>query len=57
MKMQPKAQVLRIPGTRYFLKPLNPYPVNLHYDYRKDYRDRLRKAQQWNRGSSAYYNQ
>jgi hypothetical protein len=48
-------KVLRIPGTKYYYKALTPYPVNLHFDYSKDYKDRLRKAQQWNRGNSIIY--
>ena len=48
-------QVLRNPETKYYYSALSPHPVHIRYDYTKDFRDRLRKAQAWNRGNSLIY--
>lgn len=55
--MQMYIQVLKKQSTKYYYKAFGVTPVNLHFDYSKDFKDRLRKAQQWNRGTSAFYNQ
>lgn len=50
-----QARVIRYCETRYYLTALNPYPVKMNFDYTKDFRDRLRRAQQWNKGNSLIY--
>jgi hypothetical protein len=53
--MQMYIQVLKKQGTKYYLKAFGVPPVELHFDYKQDFRDRLRKAQAWNRGTSLFY--
>lgn len=48
-------KVLRKPGTKYYLKAFGVDRPQLDFDYNKDFRDRLRKAQAWNRGTSLFY--
>ena len=50
--MQMQIKVIRRDCTKYYLKALNPFPIVLNFDYTQDFRDRLRKAQAWNRGNS-----
>lgn len=50
-----QARVLRPCGTTYYTKAFGVDRPKLNFDYNKDFRDRLRRAQQWNRGNSLIY--
>lgn len=53
--MKMRIEVLRPKGTTYHLHAFGVPPVKMNYDYSKDFRDRLRRAQMWNRGNSIIY--
>lgn len=53
--MQMQIRILRPQGTKYYLKAFGVDRPQLHFDYTKDFRDRLRRAQAWNRGTSLFY--
>lgn len=53
--MQMHIKVLRPKGTKYYLKAFGVDRPKLNFDYSKDYKDRLRRAQLWNRGNSVIY--
>lgn len=55
MQMIKVIQPAPIRHTTYYLKPLSPNPVKINFDYTQDFRDRLRKAQLYNRGTSIIY--
>jgi len=55
MKMIQVIQPAPIRHTTYFTKALRPDPIKLNFDYTQDFRDRLRKALIYNRGSSIIY--
>ena len=50
--MQMHIKILRSKGTTYYLRAFGVPKINLNFDYTQDFRDRLRKAQAYNRGSS-----
>lgn len=50
-----QVRVLRSCSTKYYLKAFGVDRPKLNFDYTKDFRDRLRRAQQWNRGNSLIY--
>lgn len=47
-----RIQIRQCHCTKYYTKPLDHVKVNVKFDYTKDYRDRLKKAQRVNWGAS-----